>query len=177
MSENYPVLIPGAVDAGSLPVNSPYDLKEIGSAGIANANAVELALATADKLYRNRSAWLSAAKRIAILEKAATIMQERFDYLATESAREGGKPLIDSRVEVARAIDGVKNCAEVMRSDTGKEIAMGINAASSNRLAFTSKEPIGVVVAVSAFNHPLNLIVHQVGPAIAAGCPGHCQTG
>jgi hypothetical protein len=39
------------------------------------------------------------------------------------------------------------------------------------RIAFTQREPIGVVVAVSAFNHPLNLIVHQVGPAIAAGCP------
>ena len=48
---------------------------------------------------------------------------------------------------------------------------MGLNAASQNRLAFTRKEPIGVVVAVSAFNHPLNLIVHQVGPAVACGCP------
>lgn len=45
------------------------------------------------------------------------------------------------------------------------------NAASINRLAFTTHEPIGVVVAVSAFNHPLNLAVYQVGPAIAADCP------
>ena len=48
---------------------------------------------------------------------------------------------------------------------------MGINAASAGKLAFTTLEPMGVVVAVSAFNHPLNLICHQVGPAIAAGCP------
>jgi acyl-CoA reductase-like NAD-dependent aldehyde dehydrogenase len=48
---------------------------------------------------------------------------------------------------------------------------MNINTASARRVAFTQREPIGVVVAVSAFNHPLNLIVHQVGPAIAAGCP------
>ena len=48
---------------------------------------------------------------------------------------------------------------------------MNVNAASARRVAFTLREPIGVVVAVSAFNHPLNLIVHQVGPAIAAGCP------
>lgn len=171
MSENYPVLIPGAADAGALTVTSPYDLKVIGYAGIADTDAVELALTTADKLYRNRKAWLGGAQRIAILEKTALLMQEKFEYLATESAREGGKPLIDSRVEVARAIDGVKNCAELLRSETGKEIAMGINAASANRLAFTSKEPIGVVVAISAFNHPLNLTVHQVGPAIAAGCP------
>ena len=98
-------------------------------------------------------------------------MQERFEYLAVEAAREGGKPLVDSRVEVSRAIDGVKNCAELLRNEVGREIPMGINAASEHRLAFTHREPIGVVVAVSAFNHPLNLIVHQVGPAIAAGCP------
>jgi acyl-CoA reductase-like NAD-dependent aldehyde dehydrogenase len=48
---------------------------------------------------------------------------------------------------------------------------MNLNAASANRLAFTRYEPIGVVLAYSAFNHPLNLIVHQVGPALAAGCP------
>ena len=48
---------------------------------------------------------------------------------------------------------------------------MDRNPASAGRLAFTHHEPIGVVVAFSAFNHPLNLIAHQVGPAIAAGCP------
>ncbi len=48
---------------------------------------------------------------------------------------------------------------------------MDINAATAGRLAFTQSEPIGVVAAVSAFNHPVNLIVHQVAPAIAAGCP------
>jgi acyl-CoA reductase-like NAD-dependent aldehyde dehydrogenase len=48
---------------------------------------------------------------------------------------------------------------------------MGLNAASSGRAAFTRYEPVGVAVAFSAFNHPLNLIVHQAAPAIAAGCP------
>ena len=48
---------------------------------------------------------------------------------------------------------------------------MNRNAASAGRLAFTQHEPIGVVLAFSAFNHPLNMIVHQVGPAVAAGCP------
>ena len=48
---------------------------------------------------------------------------------------------------------------------------MKLNAASAAKMAFTQKQPIGVVVAISAFNHPLNLIVHQVAPAVAAGCP------
>ena len=126
---------------------------------------------TADALYRDKNNWLTAEQRIKVLDKTADIMQSRFDELALEAAREGGKPLVDSKIEVARAIDGIKNCIEVLRTEHGEEIPMQKNAASMNRLAFTTHEPIGVVVAVSAFNHPLNLAVHQVGPAIAAGCP------
>ena len=113
----------------------------------------------------------SLSQRIAILEKAAALMQAQRDELALEAAREGGKPLIDSRVEADRAIDGIKLCVQHLRTQAGSEIPMNLNAASAGRLAFTQHEPIGVVVAFSAFNHPLNLIVHQVGPAIAAGCP------
>ena len=171
MAEDYPLLIAGAKAKKHLPVHSPYDGGEVGSVGVADGQAIEKALATADALYRDRDQWLKGGERIAILHRAAEIMQSRFEYLALEAAREGGKPLADSRVETARAIDGVKNCAELPRSEGGREIPMRINAASENRVAFTSREPIGVVVAVSAFNHPLNLIVHQVAPAIAAGCP------
>ena len=91
--------------------------------------------------------------------------------LASQAAREGGKPLMDSLVEVDRAIDGVKLCVQHLRTQAGSEIPMSLNAYCMGRLAFTRHEPIGVVVAFSAFNHPLNLIVHQVCPAIAAGCP------
>jgi acyl-CoA reductase-like NAD-dependent aldehyde dehydrogenase len=108
---------------------------------------------------------------VEILRNAAALMEDRVEEFAVEAAREGGKPLVDSRVEVARAIDGVKNCAEYLRTQSGKEIPMDLNAASNGRLAVTRHEPIGVVVAVSAFNHPLNLIVHQVAPAVATGCP------
>lgn len=171
MSENYPLMIPDAESSGIHDVTSPYDGSIIGSVEIADLNAIELALDTANTLYRDQRQWLAGEKRVEVLEKTASIMQDRFEYLAIEAAREGGKPLIDSRVEVARAIDGVRNCAELLRHETGKEIAMGVNPASSGRLAFTHREAIGVVVAISAFNHPLNLIVHQVGPAIASGCP------
>lgn len=171
MSNDFPLLIPGAASAGTHEVVAPYDLSPIGSVATADATAINQALETAHALYRNRDAWLKPAERIAILERVASIMTERAEELATESAREGGKPLVDSRVEAARAIDGVKNCIEVIRTQHGTEIPMNLNAASEGHMAFTSHEPIGVVVSVSAFNHPLNLIVHQVGPAVAAGCP------
>ena len=98
-------------------------------------------------------------------------MLERHEELSLGAAAEGGKPLIDSRVEVTRAIDGLKLCIEVVRTDQGHVVPMGTTAAGAGRVAFTQRQPIGVVVAVSAFNHPLNLIVHQVASAVAAGCP------
>ena len=156
---------------GTIPVHAPYDQSVIGEATTADQAAVERALATAHALFRDRDAWLPAARRIEILERAQVLLRERAESLAVEAAREGGKPLIDSRVEVARAADSLKICVETLRTEGGEVIPMGVSPASANRIAFTQTEPIGVVVAVSAFNHPLNLIAHQVGPAIAAGCP------
>lgn len=172
MAAHYSLMIPGAEPDSVLhEVRSPFDGSPIASVEQVNEAAAEKAMATAYALFRNRDAWLPSSKRIDVLEKTAAIMQSRRDELAVEAAREGGKPLIDSRVEADRAIDGVKLCIETLRTQAGEEIPMNLNAASANRLAFTQHEPIGVVLAYSAFNHPLNLIVHQVGPAIAAGCP------
>ena len=58
-----------------------------------------------------------------------------------------------------------------LRGQAGQGIPMNLNAGSAQRIAFTRHEPIGVVLAFSAFNHPVNLIVHQVFPGVAAGCP------
>lgn len=172
MKADFPLLIPGvSSDDGTLEVTAPYDGKKIASLRTADAGAVDRALDNAYRLYRNRSAWLPAHERVAVLEKAVAIMKEREDELALAAAREGGKPLIDSRVEAARAIDSLRGCVEVLRTQSGTEVPMALTAAATGRKAFTSKEPIGVVVAISAFNHPLNLIIHQVGPAVAAGCP------
>ena len=171
-ANRYPLLI--ACDlpaAGTMTVTAPYDGAPIAELDTGDTQHVNAALTIAHGLYRDRDAWLSLAQRIEILEQAANMMAECVETLAVEAAREGGKPLIDSRVEVNRAIDGVRLCVETLRTDHGDVIPMGMAAQSANRIAFTQKEPIGVVVAVSAFNHPLNLIVHQVAAAVAVGCP------
>jgi len=172
MTELFESLVAGEHErSGRLPVFAPYDgaliaeVETVGEAGTGQA------LHTAYRLFRDRHSWLPVHQRIEILERTAQMLRERAEDLALEAAREGGKPLIDSRVEVARAIDSIRLCVECLRSDGGEVVPMDINAASAGRRAFTVTEPIGVVVAVSAFNHPLNLIAHQVGPAIAAGCP------
>jgi acyl-CoA reductase-like NAD-dependent aldehyde dehydrogenase len=154
-----------------LEVVNPFDHKPIGSVPLTSWDEADKMLETASRLYKNRNAWLPAYKRIEILKKTASLMQERFDALAFQIANEGGKPLIDARIEVARAIDGVGLCIKGLDHMAGTEIPMDLTAAGAGRAGFTFREPIGPVIAVSAFNHPLNLIVHQVGPAIAVGCP------
>ena len=155
----------------NISVTAPFDGSDISSVPNATQQDVENALATAHALYRDRDGWLSKPRRIAILKRAAEIIKERREELALEAAREGGKPLMDSLVEIDRAADGVENCVEVLRAEGGRVIPMSLNPSSTGRIAFTQFEPIGPVVAVSAFNHPFNLIVHQVTPAIAVGCP------
>lgn len=173
MTNHHPLMIAPLDDSEreKITVTSPYDDKELATLDCATSIDVESALNTAKNLFSNKAGWLSASQRIEILNKTASIMREQFDELVLVAASEGGKPLMDSRVEVDRAIDGVLNCIECIRTDHGTEIPMGINPSSEKHMAFTQSEPIGVVVAVSAFNHPLNLIIHQVGPAIATGCP------
>lgn len=170
--QKHALLIPEAgAAAGLAPVNAPFDGRVIAEVETGDETHVDMALATASALHANKNAWLPLHKRIAILERAAGLMRERHAELSLGAAAEGGKPLIDSRIEVTRAIDGLKLCIETVRTEQGAVIPMGTTALSAGRIAFTQREPIGVVVAVSAFNHPLNLIVHQVATAVAAGCP------
>lgn len=157
--------------SGELVVASPYDCRELERVPTAGPDHVEDALSAAYALFRDRGCWLSIPERIAILAKAAAIMESQVEDLTRLAASEGGKPYQDSKVEVLRAIDGVYLCIETLRGNPGAVIPIGTTKATTGRVAFTQKEPIGVVVAVSAFNHPLNLIVHQVGPAVATGCP------
>lgn len=154
-----------------LAVVRAYDRALIGEVETQDGAALEAALDAADRAFRDRDAWLQPFERIAILGRLADLMEGKRAHFAAQIAAEGGKPLTDAIVEVTRAIDGVRCAADELRTFAGREIPMGLTAASVNRWAFTTREPIGLVVAISAFNHPLNLIVHQVVPAIATGCP------
>ena len=154
-----------------LTVVQAFDRAPIVEIATDDAAALERKLQAAERVFRDRDGWLKPHERVAILRRLAALMEGRRDHLAMQIAREGGKPLPDAVVETNRAIDGVQNAADELRNFAGREIPMGLSAAAEDRWAFTTKEPIGVVAAISAFNHPLNLIVHQVAPAVAVGCP------
>ena len=134
-----------------------------------SAETCERYLADADRLWK--AGPLPKSQRIEILEKASKLIDERAVDLALQIALEGGKPYPDALVEAHRAAASVKSAAETLAHKAGTEIPMGVTPSTEGYRAYTRLEPIGPVVAVSAFNHPLNLIAHQVAPAVAAGCP------
>lgn len=115
---------------------------------------------------------LPVDERMRILLHVAAQVEAGRDRFAQRIAEEGGKPLKDALVEVDRAADGLRLAAEgIAGALAGEEVPMGRTKASQGRTAYCLREPVGLVVAISAFNHPLNLIVHQVAPAVAVGCP------
>ncbi|UTJ06471.1 aldehyde dehydrogenase family protein [Arcobacter roscoffensis] len=152
-------------------VTSPFDGSKVGEVPFSTTQEVQEAIDLAQATFLDHENALPKFKRIEILEKVMKIMSSQVDELTKLCASEGGKPWVDSQVEVNRAINGVKLAIEHLGAHEGKEIAMGHTASSVNRMAYTFKEPIGVVAAISAFNHPFNLAVHQVIPALAVGCP------
>lgn len=155
----------------TLKVLTAYDEILIEELPLANEKDAVRMLAAARRLADDPRKRLPIPQRIEILQKAQEILRSRYDEIVETAAKEGGKPLIDTQVEVTRSVNGFDVTKEEMSRMTGTEIAMNMNAASLNRMAYTFREPIGVVAAICAFNHPFNLAVHQVLPAVAVGCP------
>jgi len=154
-----------------LKVHSPYNQDDLGSMSTFDWPIVSEKLGQALAAFQNRQQWLPVHERVGILERTTRLMMKHHAKLAMQIAKEGGKPLKDALVETTRAIDGVRLAIETIRTEAGHVIPVNGTMAAANKMAMTQLEPIGVVVAVSAFNHPLNLIVHQVASAVAAGCP------
>ena len=153
----------------SLSVRSPYDGAEIAQIPACGAGEVDHAVAAARHALRNDP--LPAWRRAEILDTAARLLGERIEDYARIIAAEAAKPIKTARVEAARAVSTFTFAAGAARDLTGEMIPMDASEAGVAKLGFTLRVPIGVVGAISPFNFPLNLVVHKVAPAIAAGCP------
>ncbi len=153
----------------TITVRSPYDQQVIGEIPSGTADDVDAAV-------RRAAAALAAGplplwRRAQILDTAAARLAARRDEFAEIIAREAAKPIRTARVEAERAVGTFQFSAAEARKLTGEMIPLDAIAAGEGKLGFTLRVPIGVVGAIAPFNFPLNLVVHKVAPAIAAGCP------
>ena len=152
----------------TIPVENPYDRSVLDTVPRADRGDVERALESAVRGARVM-ATLSGLDRYKILRKAADLIAARQDDLGRTISMEEGKILAEGRLEANRAYETILGSAEEAKRLHGETVPVDGAPGGAGKLAFTLRVPCGVVVAISPFNFPLNLVCHKVGPALAGG--------
>ena len=154
--------------SGSMPVRNPFDRTEVGTVPRASAGDIERAVAYAAQGARVMRK-IPGYDRYQFLMKAAALMREQADDLAETITLEEGKILAEAKGEVQRAAETMIGSAEEAKRLGSEVVPLDGAEGVGNRLGFTLRVPCGVVLAITPFNFPLNLVAHKVGPALAAG--------
>lgn len=150
-------------------VHSPFDGSAIGEVAVATVADVEAAVAAA---AAGAAKWgrTPAHERAAILNRAADLADARADEIAAIISAENGKPLGESTNEARRSGAIIRLSAHEGTQLYGTGLPLDANPGTGqDKLGFTLRQPVGVVVAITPFNYPALLVLHKVGPAIAAG--------
>lgn len=153
----------------TIDVTHPYDGSLVDTVPAATVEDVEAAMKSAKEGFAELSG-LPAHKRISIIYRAAELLKGRQEEFARTIATEGSKTIREARKEVARCINTLTVSAEEGRRIDGETIPFDAAEGSENRRGYYYRFPIGVVLAITPFNDPLNLVAHKVGPALVCGC-------
>src|SRR2546422_423578 len=149
-------------------VRNSYDNSVIDTVPRADRGDIERALQSAERGAR-AMAKLTSYERWKILHRAADLLAERAEERGTLISKEEGKIIAEGRAEALRAVDTIMESAEEAKRVHGETVALDAASHGKGKFGVTIRVPCGVVVAISPFNFPLNLVCHKVGPAIAGG--------
>ena len=165
-----PILLAGEwrETAERLEVRSPYDGSVVAVVAKASAADIDAAIAAAARAFETTRNMPAHQRSKILAAVSAGIAADREDFARTLSS-ETGKPIRDARTEVDRAIMTFAIASEEAKRIDSEVVPMDWAAHGENRFAINSRFPIGVVLAITPFNFPLNLTAHKVAPAIAAG--------
>lgn len=151
-----------------LEVVNPYDGQPVGSAYWAFPQDVEEAIVSSVKAFEEMRR-LSSFQRGEILLQISEGLKRRWEEIARMIALESGKPIVDARAEVGRAVNTFQIASEEAKRIEGEVIPLDLTPGSEGRIGITRRAPIGPILGISPFNFPLNLVAHKVAPALAAG--------
>ncbi len=154
----------------SLEVINPFTQEVFATTYYAGTEELENAIEAAEKV-KMKMQKLSSYERYEILTYISNTLKERKEYFAQLLASESGKPLIYSRGEIDRASQTFKVAAEESKRLPGELISLDWTPSGKGKQGIVRYFPIGLVAGISPFNFPMNLAVHKIAPAIAAGCP------
>ena len=166
-----PFVVGGTQRAGDkvASVRSPYDGRPIEEVALAGAGDLEDALETAGRGFaaqRRLPSW----RRAAPLHEASSRLARERERFARTIALEAGKPIVQARTEVDRAVTTLRVAAEEAGRIGGDVLPLDGAPAGEGRVGLTRRFPVGPVACITPFNFPLNLVAHKVAPALAAGC-------
>ncbi|HEX9366054.1 MAG TPA: aldehyde dehydrogenase family protein [Vicinamibacterales bacterium] len=164
------LLIGGCWQAGTEPplaVVDKYTGAVIGSVECAGRAQVAAAVAAARHSFL--ASPLDPQQRYTCLQATAALVERHRDELAALITAEGGLPITDAAAEVARAVQTLIVSAEEGKRLVGEMVPIDGAPGQAHRMAFTIRVPRGVVCGITAFNSPLNMVVHKVAPALASG--------
>jgi len=149
-------------------LRSPYSGEIIAEVPVADKAETDEAISAACEAKAAMAA-LPAHERAAILEGVAALLDSRIEEAARLIVLEAAKPIKAARAEIGRTVQTYKFAAEEAKRIGGETIPLDAAPGGEDRLAYTVREPLGVIGAITPFNFPFNLVAHKVGPAIAAG--------
>ncbi|TKH07531.1 aldehyde dehydrogenase family protein [Peribacillus simplex] len=149
-------------------IRDPQDGKLVGMVPLANLDDVEIALDAAVR-GSERARSMPIHQRISILRKAAEELENRVEEFAQVIALEGIKTIREARKEVVRCVETLRISSEEARRIKGETIPFDQSPGSENKVGYYMREPVGIILAITPFNDPLNLVAHKIGPAIAGG--------
>ena len=147
-----------------IPVFNPFTEKQIGSVPKATLEEVKETFAAAHKYQPT----LTRFERAAILNKAAAIISGRVQEIAELITAEAGLCLKDSIYEAGRVSDVLLFGANEVLKDDGQIFSCDLTHHGKKRRVYTTRSPLlGVISAITPFNHPMNQVAHKVVPSIA----------
>ena len=149
-------------------VRNSYDNSVIDTVPRADRGDIERALQSAERGARVM-AKVPGYERWKILKKAAELIAARVEELGQTISKEEGKVIAEGRLEASRAFETIMGSAEEAKRLHGQTVPLDGAPGGAGKFGVTIRVPCGVVVAISPFNFPLNLVCHKVGPALAAG--------
>jgi acyl-CoA reductase-like NAD-dependent aldehyde dehydrogenase len=155
-------------DGELVDVRSPY-LEEVVTQYVrCDEEDAQKALKVAQKAFK-RSKKTPLFQRIKWIEDVACKLKENKEYFALLITKEVAKPISQARIEVQRCIENLELCAKELIHLNGETIPTDATQSGVKTEAFFKRVPAGVVVAITPFNFPLNLVAHKIAPALGAG--------
>lgn len=152
----------------TISVTDPFDGSLVDTVPEADTDDVKLALSSAVEGF-NEIKSLPVHKRASILYKTVELLEEKKQEFATLIARESSKTITEAEGEVGRCINTLRVSAEESKRILGETIPFDSFPGGEQKHGYYYRFPIGVILAITPFNDPLNLVAHKLGPAFAAG--------